>query len=293
MGVLRMTVRYRRSWIFTVSLILTMPLAISIAEAQRGDISFDVASIRPNTSGALGGRFRVFPGGRLRVRNFTLRRLVARAYGIDIRQVLNGPPWIDRERFDIEATVGDIGVQADDVLVRAMLRNLLAERFQLQTTFEARETRYYALVVVNQQAELPRGIRPSAVSCNDFRERLEREGPQAVRAAGSYCGLWFTLTSSGLLTVRSDAAPMTELASYLQVHAGRLIRDETRLDRLFTINLTFRPEPTAFNSAVASSATDGLPLSAALEQQLGIRLEPRRGDVDMLIVTNAKRPSRN
>lgn len=284
---------WSRGWaLIALVSILAMPVAVAGTQGA-SDPRFEVASVRQNTSDQQGMAFRLLPGGRLRVSNHSLRWLVARAYGRDIRVVLEGPDWIDHDRFDIEATF-DNDPGEDQSRVLAMLRSLLADRFQLRVRIEERESRYYALRLANQARGIGDGIRPSTVDCEAYRERLER-GSRPNRD-GPHCGYRFRLDSSGLLEV-GGTLTVAEFARYLQRDVGGLVQDETGLSGLFDIALTFKPDRSTFGGFgggfSTSASADGLPLFAALEQQLGLMLESRGGRVEMLVVEHAQRPSPN
>ena len=79
------------------------------------------------------------------------------------------------------------------------------------------------------------------------------------------------------------AQTTAEFAAVLQPHAGRLVEDETGLVGRFDIGLAFSVEP----------APEGRSVFEALEQQLGLRLEARRGRVEMIVVESAERPFPN
>src|SRR5262245_9978823 len=93
------------------SLAVAMSLAaVSLVHAQAAAApvrAFEVASVRPNTSGDFRRAIGPGPGGRFQALNNTLRELVTFAYGVDMAraglQIAGGPPWIDRDRFDIDA----------------------------------------------------------------------------------------------------------------------------------------------------------------------------------------------
>ena len=238
--------------------------------------------------------FRLLRGGRLHIQNHSLRRLVARAYGLDLRQVLDGPDWSDRDRFDIEAIFDD-GTEEEDSQVRAMLRGTLADRFQLRVRLEERELSYYALVLMNPGGRLHDGIRPSTTDCADYRERRQREGPRTEMPADPHCGVRGNMDSSGLLRVESGAVTMTEFGTLLQSNVDRLVRDETGLGGLFDIDLEYKLDRSTFGfgGAFTASAVGALPLFGALEQQLGLKMEPRQGAMEVLVIEQAQHPSPN
>jgi len=273
--------------------ILAVPGVTTKAGTQDEGLSFDVATVRDNGSGGQGITFELLRGGRLRIRNHTLKQLVARAHERDFRQILEGPDWIDSDRFDIEATFDGPEVESR---VRVMLRNLLADRFALRVRIEERESRYYALALANPSGRLGGGIRRSTVDCDEYYERLERNGPPTVEPTGPYCGLRFRLNSgSGAIELGSGGVTMGEFAGHLQQFVGGLVQDESGLTGPFDIDLAFRPDPSAFGFGVGfgTSSTEGPSIFEALEQQLGLRLEGSQGPVEMLVVEHVERPSPN
>jgi len=113
--------------------------------------SFDVASIKPNTSGEGASDLGFWPGGRFRAVNETVYRLISEAYAKSFQlprfQVVGGPNWIDSDRFDVEAVA-----ETDRPIEqrRLMLRRLLAERFKLVTHYDVREQQIFDLVAMRE-----------------------------------------------------------------------------------------------------------------------------------------------
>lgn len=273
--------------------VLARTVAALVAEAQGGDSSFEAASVSESVPGQ-GMRFRAGPDGRLQIRGHHLRWLVAKAHGVDFRRVLEGPDWSDGPRYDIEATLPGAR-PVDEPRLQAMLRDLLADRFALRVRVEERETPHYALVLANPGGELGDGIRPSTTDCDAWRAGREREGPPTVPAE-PHCALRFSLNSSRLMTFNLGAGTMAELATTLQFEAGRLVQDETGLTGRFDIGLEFTTDSSTFRFSRDSpppAPVEGLSVFEALEQQLGLRLESRRGPVRMIVVEHAERPSPN
>ena len=143
--------------------------------------AFEVASIRRTTSGNQQGVGLAAPqpGGRFVAVGATLRRLVSGAY--DDLQIVDGPAWIDSDRFDINARAR--GRACFYLIMRAMLRSLLADRFKLVTHTESREQPIYALSC-SQRSQT--GAEPSGIGCG------VREGSAQLRAwwAGRTSRVW-------------------------------------------------------------------------------------------------------
>ena len=270
--------------------VLARTVAALVAETQGGDSSFEVASVSESAPGQLMS-FRAGPDGRLQIRGHHLRWLVAKAHGLDFRRVLEGPDWSDGPRYDIEATLPGAR-PVDESRLQAMLRNLLADRFALRVRVEEREMPHYALVLANPGGELGDGVRPSTTDCDAWRARMEREGPPTAMPTGPHCLMSFSLRSSRLMMKYNlGARTMAELATVLQADAGRLVQDETGLTGRFDIGLEFTTFRFFPDSPPPPAPAEGLSVFEALEQQLGLRLESRRGPVRMIIVEHAERPS--
>jgi len=169
-----------------VAAILTAVCAVPVVALQGGPSDFEVASVRESAPGQRMS-FSVRPGGRLQIRGHNLKWLIAKAHGVGFHRVLEGPGWSGRQRFDIEAILGNAW-PGDESRVAAMLRNLLAERFALRVRVEEQEMPYYALVLANPGDVLGDGIRPSTTDCDAWRARQEREGPPTTVVFGYRVG---------------------------------------------------------------------------------------------------------
>ena len=281
--------------------------------------AFDVASVRPNTSGDFRRAIGPGPGGRFQSLNNTLRALVAYAYGVDMAradlQVTGGPSWTDRDRFDIDATAP--GGSATPAQAREMLRTLLAERFKLLAHRETREVATYDLVLDRDDRRLGPRLRVSAIDCEARRAAARRGGlppapagpppdPATVRPV---CGL-----RQGPARFAGDAVSMNQLASALGPAAGRIVFDRTGLTGYYDVDLGWTPgqeqaprpvlagqnggAPPAVVDPVLAERLDAVPLSApaiftAIREQLGLRLEGSRGAVEVVVIDAAEHPLPN
>ena len=278
-------------------------------------LTFEVASVRRNLSERRGMSLRILPGGRFNVSNYPLRALITKAYGLQVYQILGGPEWMGSagwqqyDGFDIVATFdaaeaadGRVPSQgADDTRVMRMLQALLAERFKLRMHAEMRELQYYALVVATPDGRRGDGIRPSNTDCAAYWEAQERRrtsdgSPRGDLPSGPHCGLRFRVRP-GLTTMSPGAVMMSEFAEYLQAYVGRMVVDETGLTGRFDLDLTFTPDPTIFPvppfPGNRNTVNEGVSIFVAVQEQLGLQLESRRGPVEVLIVDNAERPTPN
>jgi uncharacterized protein (TIGR03435 family) len=269
-------------------------------QAAAASRTFEVASVRRNTSGEqlMQGPL-VYPGGRLVGRNLIVRLLIANAYGVPFNRVTGGPDWINTDRFDIEGQAGPEASQAD---IRAMLQALLVERFRLASRLEAREMPIFALTPARSDGTLGPALRQSGPECAPITP--PRSGPPLppppptssspeagvpLLAPGTVpirCGRMFF---GGFIAARQIT--MADFATSLAMFAGRPVVDRTNLTGAYDLDLTFAQRPPG---AAAEPPPDGPPsIFTALSEQLGLKLEPDRGPVEMLVVDGVEPPTAN
>ena len=256
-------------------------------------LSFDVASVRPSASAR---RFvaESFPD-RLHLRGYTVKRLIELAYGLGPHRLVGGPGWIDSSFFDIVATF-KTEAEGRGERVRLMLRTLLADRFELRVSAQRLEQQYYLLTLATPDKKPHTNIRPSRTDCVAYAEQQERDGPPATPPTGPHCGVRFQF-GGGLQTMFAGAVTMSGFARLLQGDVGHLVQDGTGLTGRFDMDLKYRrdetlfPFPDGFRERFGSPP-DGSPgMFAALEEQLGLALESRRGPVEVLVVEHVEKPT--
>jgi uncharacterized protein (TIGR03435 family) len=297
--------------ISVVAALLVPILAPTIlAEPQRTDgPAFLVASVKPNLSD--GDMSADLSPGRFDARNLSVKSLVRIAYGVEFQRIVGGPDWVDSARFDIAAvfdsdpgsepeiagrTGRPLASPVDRRRFRPMLQRLLTERFRLSVSTELRELPHYALVVSRPET-LNARMRPSVVDCDAQYEQRRREGLRREEPTGPYCGLQLVF-GGGVTTMISDAATMSDLAEYLRPDVGRIVENETEVDGRFQIEVTYASDSLEFaGEDVAAPGGEaplgGLSVFAALEEQLGLALEPRTGPVEVLVIKHVERPTPN
>jgi uncharacterized protein (TIGR03435 family) len=243
-------------------------IASAAPSAQYAAPLFDAASIRENTSGETESSLGDRPGG-YATNNVPLRPVIVEAYRLRSFQVIGGPAWLDSTRFDINARM-PAGARPEEVF--PMLRSLLAERFVLEAHTESREQPIYALVVA-QEGRLASQLRRSTATCS-----IETDNP--CRMSGSFVGRGGKLKGVG--------QPIAQLARQLATGADRMVVDRTALQGLFDFDLTWTAG--GFSVRSAAPGDDGPSLFTAIQEQLGLKLEPARGAVEMLVVDSAQLP---
>jgi uncharacterized protein (TIGR03435 family) len=221
--------------------------------------TLEVAAIHPSRVDSMNTRIDLQKGGRLVITNATLRTLIRNAYGVLPFQLANQPQWVESDRFDINAK-NDSGQQITQDSLKPLLQGLLADRFHLKAHWETREEPIYALLV-------------------------GKDGPKFQPYAGAPEHGMNTGKIPGKVNMRGSDVPMAELATNLGNQLQRFVVDETGLSGHYDFLLHWNPD-TAEDSTEPS-------LPTALHEQLGLKLEPRKGPVQMLIIDRAEKPSEN
>jgi uncharacterized protein (TIGR03435 family) len=288
--------------------------------------TFEVASVKPAVPPANGRMFTMVRGGpgspdpgQITYSNMAMKFLLTLAYDVKQYQVI-GPDWLDSERYDIVAKVpaGTTKEQA-----RVMLQNLLAERFHLKLHHEAKEMKMEELLVAKNgpklkastedpDAGMQQGPPPGPPKMDDkgFPD-LEKPGLIIMMRMGPGGSLVGHMTAK--------AQPIARLAGMLSNEMKHPVVDKTGLTGNYDFKLEYAPEglpgggmpmpPPGMGpgpgagpgggvgnpGAAAETPSDPAPtLAAALQGQLGLRLESKKGPVDVLVVDSAdKVPTEN
>jgi uncharacterized protein (TIGR03435 family) len=307
-----------------VVLVTALGVALGgLATAQEPDVAtsgadFEVASVRPSgpaANGLLGMVPIILPAGdRLTATNVPLRMLIRTAYGLQDHQIEGAPRWLASERFDVTAKAG-AGTGGSIEAMQPMLRALLAERFALRAHTETRELPVYALVVARDDGQLGPGIAPSDSDCRHAEEE-QRKLLDAFLKGGATalagllprpgesraCAVMPSLEAArtGGLGLRADGQPMAVVAQLLEALLGRPVEDRTGLAGLYDWDLTFDIRDIA--AQMAAQAGINLPVGAlpesdnpslltALREDLGLKVDSRRGPVEVLVIDSVARPT--
>jgi uncharacterized protein (TIGR03435 family) len=274
--------------------------------------TIDVASVKPNARcESSGGRGNITPN-RLDLPCQSLRTLVWSAYGafsggtMSSRriEVIGGPAWIDSERFDI--SVKSEGEARVAQMVGAILRKLLEERFQLKVHKEAKDSPVYELSVAKSGPKMQEAKEGSCVPID--LDELSRNGGLNNRLTGEeapkYCGAGTNQLRDGKWTLDWHGVTMPELAGrMLAPHVDRPIIDRTNISGRFDVHLELAPAdlaagPVRLNGVettlpLPADTPNGLSIFAALQEQLGLKLTPARGPVEVIVIDRIERPSAN
>jgi uncharacterized protein (TIGR03435 family) len=268
--------------------------------AQRPMPAFAVASIERNTSGDPRTELGFVTSRRFRAVNETVRRLVGEAYGtpraLPAFRIVNGPSWIDADRFDVDARA-DVDVSPNDQ--HAMLRALLAERFKSIAHMEMRVLPVFALQLARRDGVVGPQLRRSDVDCAAL-SVAAMPPPPAGNGRPVSCVMQF-----GFGRLAANRLTMAELATIaLSRYAGRPVLDEAGLIGPFQWTLAWTPDnlPSRAPGTPADQplTVNGVSidpnrpsLATALHEQLGLTLASTEAPVDVLVIDHIDHPTEN
>jgi uncharacterized protein (TIGR03435 family) len=283
----------------TACLALALMLSAALtAQAPTRPPAFDVVSIKPSQPGAPNRLPRISPG-RVEIFNTTLKQLIGMAYSrfaFDTREIVGGPSWIDSERFDIGATM-ERPPQLDGFAMlgelSGMLRAVIEQRFGVKAHNEQREGEVYTLTYARSDRKTGARLRQVPDACTAALKELTGAAPPPQRSGPPPCsfgGPPGRLIGTGVTIVM--------VANVLSGHAGKTVVDRTGLAGSFDFELNFDPSSSAQappgEPPGPQPRDDSKPsIFTALQEQLGLKLEPTRGQVDILVIDSAERPTPN
>ena len=248
--------------------------------AQQPTPRFEVASIKPSADLRSPDGADVQPSGRVILTNTVIEHLVRGVFELERQEIVLGervPPWFTSERWDIIAQ-GPPGASLQQV--RTMLQDLLIDRFRLVTRRETRDTPMYALVLARSDRRPGPQLKPSSVDCAALLAAFKATGATFQTPDSNVCGV---KPIRGQF--RGTGIQLSDLASALAV-SGRPVVDATGLTGLFDFELKWTPDDDA-----AAGATGGASLFTAIQEQLGLRLEPRQTPTNVFVVESVERPT--
>jgi len=243
------------------------PIVFGFVNAPQGRaqplVAFEVASVKPNHSGT---RFLKLNADKDRfvVENATPRLLLQYAYQVNDSQIFGAPGWIDSEHYDIQA--GTRKPEGDEQGTRRMLQALLADRFRLALHHEDKDLPIYVLVVDRGGHKL-------------------HQSPDTT--GGAQMRHNFRLNGNGNLN--AVAENLDQFAELLAHQLRRVVVNQTGLTGDYDFTLQWTPDRVLDRLDPAS----GPPIFAALQEQLGLKLESKTGPVDTLVIDHMEKPSEN
>ena len=262
-------------WLPVVAVLVMFP-RVSVPQAPPpmaadADPSYEVATIKP--AGPDEHRVVQVQGVRLFTASTSLLDLMMFAYGVHEAQVTGGPEWVKTEKFDLLIQPNMPG-RPSTVQMRAIVRKLLADRFKLVLHHAQKELAVYGIVAAKGGPKMT-PTTAEAVATNT--------------ATAGY--------SEGRFMVKN--ASMSEFASLMQRYVGldRPIVDHTGISGKYDFKMSWTPDSLQMNSNPPGRTTNdtnaGPDLFTAIQEQLGLKLQPIKEPTDVLVIDSVEQPSEN
>jgi uncharacterized protein (TIGR03435 family) len=246
-----------------------LPLASIPTDANP---AFEVASIKPSDTSAPHGKFIRTNGRHVIAYNISVSDLIIYAYGLQARQIVDGPPSLLAKQFDIDGVPDVIG-HPNRNQSRSMFQKLLASRFRLASHYESRELPAYAI-------------------------QIAKGGPKlTITARKPGDGTNFTYTCPPLLTVRNYS--ISDFAKGMQdAFLDKPVVDQTGLRDRYDFDLKWTPDDSQSYCPVSPGATRSDPnappsLYTAIQEQLGIKIVSTKALVQVMVIDHLEAPSDN
>ena len=257
---------------------------VLVAASNAAIAQFEAASIKP-TPLAPDGRYQVrlrdYPG-RLEYTAASLKAIIQKACEVRDFQIA-GPDWMASARFDV---VAKLPANTPASGTPALLRALLAERFKMTAHRETRELPMFALVVAKT------GVKMKEAAADDasvtVRAPAVNHDPAALdcgpKSQSAPIAGW--MLNQGPGKVQGHSMNMASVANMLAALLGRFVVDQTDLKGNYDFDLEFAPD--------SLPDADGMPLLTAIQSQLGLKLEAKKGPVDVVVIDHIeKMPTQN
>ena len=257
--------------------------------------SFEAASIKPVKPGirqrrpGLEGGPGTSDPGRIRYSDISLHDLILLAYRVRGFQLSAADAKaLDARTFEV---VAQLPPGATPSQLRMMLQNLLAERFHLVLHREQKAMPVYALVVGKNGPKLKEATEKADDTGDDAFDPLPPAPPNELEVQGDGYpsvppgeGSWLVALRSGYARTRQLHASMADLAGILSNQVEKPVTDATGLKGRYQFTLSWMAAVPASPSPTAPAADSGPDIFAALQQQLGLKLEASRAPVDVLVI---------
>jgi len=230
--------------------------------ARDASPDFLVATIKPSDPGSPSGWGFPTDGNHVACVNATVSTIMLVAYGIHVKQIVGGPEWLNKDRYDING-VPDVAGVPNLPQMREMYQKLLANRFHLVFHRELRDIPIYALSVA-------------------------KGGPMLKVADPTEDLNTGNSGSGGQRTLKFTSMSMPDFALNLNFYEDRPVIDRTSLVGRYDFTLKWTYDLSR------ESESDAPPsLFTAIKEQLGLRMDAVKGPAEVLVIDHVERPSQN
>jgi bla regulator protein blaR1 len=269
------------------ALLVTSMIAVLVtaqaaqSPSSRGGAQFDVVSIKPHKN-EIGGGMRTLPDGTFMMTNQPIRSIILGASPVPVREVSGLPNWANTEGYDLIAKppAGSTREQRAE-----MMRNMFIERMNLAGHVEEQERTTFALIVARNDGRLGPQLKPSTLDCDQPLSAGPPQMPPDRGEAQNRCGL-----SMGQGSIVSGGITIDRLVLSFGGLAGGLVNDRTGLKGSYAVTLRFAAPGLR---ADAPPPDDAPQFVTALQEQLGLKLQPEKTRVPIFIIDRIERPTPN
>jgi uncharacterized protein (TIGR03435 family) len=232
--------------------------------AKDADPDWDVVTVKPSDEEGNNSGFHS-QGRRMTIQHRTVKDMLVIGYGMHAKQLAGMPGWAESDRWDVEGVV-DVEGKPDLAQLQSLVRKILAERFGLRAHTERREMGVYAITVTKGGPKLKK----SASDPNGSMSENDND-------------------NGGQRTMHITNATMGDLALVMKYAADRPVVDQTGL----TGRYDFQMKWTSDDSKAPTDGTAAPGLFTAVQEQLGLKLEPVKAAADVLVIDKVERPGAN
>ena len=292
------------SFVLTGTMALVLPILSAQLNAAQTNVEsqsaspavdlpgFEVVSVKPDKAGE--GSTILLTADGLTAKRVSVKFLMKEAYGVEDDEISGAPGWLDSETYDVDAKVSSSDLAAlnklDEKQRMRMLQPVLEQRFQLKVHRAPKEIPVYALVIAKNGPKLhqakPGDTYPDGI-----------KGPDGKPGGRPGMMMW------GRGRLVAQGIPIASLLPPLTQQLERTVLDKTGLKGTYDITLLWTPEDDRApmpNGAEGSRQGSGPPADSsgasiftAIQEQLGLKLESQKGQIEGLVIDHVERPSEN
>lgn len=273
---------------FCAALVLAALSLVHSVLAQTPPAEFDVVSITRSAPDAVGSSMRTMPDGTSVMTNVAVSQFITGAAPLPVRQVAGLPAWANSERYDVTAKPppGSTPEQR-----RQMWQTMFAQRMQLVAHVEEREQDVFALVLARSDGRLGPQLKPSTLDCSPRPPGTPPAPPPRPASDSDYLNYCGGMFGNGIIV--SGSTTMSRLVPSLSGLAGRQVFDRTGLQGNYSLMLKFSPARIPGPTTSAPSPDDAPEFFTALQEQLGLKLQPEKALVPFFVIDRIERPTEN
>jgi uncharacterized protein (TIGR03435 family) len=201
--------------------------------------------------------------------------------------IVGGPSWINSESYDINAKAP--GSASREMMLGPMLQALLEDRLGLKLHRETRSVPAYALTVIKGGPKL----RPAKEGCAPADPAKPLAPGQKQLCGGPANG---TIAGQSSITLDAHGLSLIEFSKSLASIMGRPVVDKTGIEGRFDFDLEFLPDESTAGLHIRLASSDSpsaTSIFTAIQEQLGLKLEPTRGPGEFIVIDQIQRPSEN